>query len=113
MDDVCRRAGCSKGGLYHHFASKRALLGAVTAHLARCGAFAGHPEGALSRDVPPDTEARLVLEIWAEAARDEELRQELHAASPPEALAAILHAGLIVRRAAHAASPALGHEAAA
>jgi AcrR family transcriptional regulator len=26
VDDICRRAGMSKGGLYHHFPSKRDLL---------------------------------------------------------------------------------------
>ena len=29
MDDVCMAAGCSKGGLYHHFRTKHALLTAV------------------------------------------------------------------------------------
>ena len=26
VDRLCREAGCSKGGFYHHFASKRELL---------------------------------------------------------------------------------------
>ena len=26
VDRICREAGCSKGGFYHHFASKRELL---------------------------------------------------------------------------------------
>lgn len=113
MDEVCVRAGVSKGGLYHHFPSKRALLGAVAEHLTSAGAF----RGLAGTDVglTPESEARIVLEIWAEAARDEDLRRQLSDASahPAEALSAILHAGLIVRRAAHAATPAEPHEAAA
>jgi AcrR family transcriptional regulator len=104
MDEVCRRAGCSKGGLYHHFRSKRALLAAVVDRMASAGAFYGRPAVCLDGAVTPEQEARLVLEIWAEAARDGELRAQLMASARPsgDRLAAVLHAGLIVRRAVHA-----------
>jgi len=33
MDDICMAAGCSKGGLYHHFPTKSAVLGGVVERL--------------------------------------------------------------------------------
>lgn len=35
VNDIIREAGLSKGAFYHYFASKEALLGALTARLAR------------------------------------------------------------------------------
>jgi AcrR family transcriptional regulator len=77
MDDVCLAAGCSKGGLYHHFPTKRAVLTGVVDRMLRSGALlppfqvvAGLPEAAIGR---------VLVEIWAEAARDEALRDQLRA----------------------------------
>jgi AcrR family transcriptional regulator len=78
MEDICLAAGCSKGGLYHHFRTKNAVLSGVVDRLAARDAllppFA--PEAALAT---PGL-ARVLLEIWAEAARDEALRAQLRRA---------------------------------
>lgn len=78
MDDVCMAAGCSKGGLYHHFPTKSAVLVGVVDRLSRFGALLPRdsaPEGS----VPPQSLGRILIEIWAEAARDETLRTRLRA----------------------------------
>jgi AcrR family transcriptional regulator len=80
MDDVCMAAGCSKGGLYHHFRTKNAVLHSVVGRLTQTGAllppFAAS-DGAAS---PPGVSlGRVLIDIWAEAARDAELRAQLRA----------------------------------
>jgi AcrR family transcriptional regulator len=80
MDDVCLAAGCSKGGLYHHFRTKSALLGAIVDKLIVAGALlppfdAGEAEPLL----PPAAMGRVLLEVWSEAARDSDLREQLRA----------------------------------
>jgi AcrR family transcriptional regulator len=79
MEDICLAAGCSKGGLYHHFRTKRAVLGGVVDRLAARAALLPpfEPEGALA---VPGGIGRVLLEIWAEAARDEQLRSQLQQA---------------------------------
>lgn len=78
MDDVCMAAGCSKGGLYHHFRTKNAVLRGVVSRLAQTGAllppFAGS-DGAAS--LPAASLGRVLIDIWAAAARDAELRAQL------------------------------------
>lgn len=74
MDDVRLAAGCSKGGLYHHFPGKGALLAAAVDGLAE-----------LADQLPPDSaepaaalaRARLLVELWGEVARDRSLRERL------------------------------------
>ena len=77
MDDICLAAGCSKGGLYHHFRTKAAVLSEVVDRLALSGALmAPHPaEATLS--LPPQAFGRVLLEVWAEASRDQALRLQL------------------------------------
>jgi AcrR family transcriptional regulator len=78
MDDVCLAAGVSKGGLYHHFPTKRALLSSVLQRVVREGGLrrpASSDDAAISHPEAPL--GRIVLEIWAEAARDGELRGQL------------------------------------
>lgn len=79
MDDVCMAAGCSKGGLYHHFRTKGAVLRGVVSKLAQTGAlvppFASGEESAL----PAASLGRVLIDVWAEAARDAELRAQLRA----------------------------------
>jgi AcrR family transcriptional regulator len=74
MDDICLAAGCSKGGLYHHFAAKPAVLSAVVDRLAASGDLlpSGEPEFATPL-------GRVLVDIWAEAARDDGLRAQLQA----------------------------------
>ena len=60
MEDVCLAAGCSKGGLYHHFRTKHALLRSVVQRLASTGALLP-PFGAKIRRV----DALLVLLLSA------------------------------------------------
>lgn len=76
MDDICLAAGCSKGGLYHHFSTKGAVLAGVVDKMAATGA--------LVPPMPvPDASAaplgRVLIEIWAECARDAQLRDRLRA----------------------------------
>ncbi len=80
MDDVCMAAGCSKGGLYHHFRAKHAVLRAVVGKLALTGALiapftSSDPSGTLASG----SLGRVLIDIWAEAARDPDLRAALRA----------------------------------
>jgi AcrR family transcriptional regulator len=80
MDDVCMAAGCSKGGLYHHFRTKSAVLRGVVGRLAQDGsllpsAAASDGAGAL----PAASVGRVLVDVWAEAARDAQLRAQLGA----------------------------------
>jgi AcrR family transcriptional regulator len=80
MDDVCMAAGCSKGGLYHHFRTKNAVLRGVVGRLTRTGALLPPfraSDGTPS--LPAVSLGRVLIDIWAEAARDAELRAQLRA----------------------------------
>jgi AcrR family transcriptional regulator len=102
MDDVCLAAGCSKGGLYHHFRTKSALLAAAVDKLAAQGALNPPFEAATQPSLPAPALARVLLEVWAEAARDEALRERLRAAlaansaAPASPVAEMLHIGALV-----------------
>lgn len=79
MDDVCMAAGCSKGGLYHHFRTKSAVMRGVVARLAHDGSLL--PPTAPSNGAgasPAASVGRVLVDVWAEAARDAELRAQLH-----------------------------------
>ncbi len=80
MDDVSMAAGCSKGGLYHHFPAKSAVLSGVVQRLLAAGALLP-PFRAVSGDLslPPDAVARVLIEVWAEATHDAALREQLRA----------------------------------
>jgi AcrR family transcriptional regulator len=78
MDDVCMAAGCSKGGLYHHFPTKSAVLSGVVDRLTRFGALLPHT-ASTEASLPPQALGRMLIEIWTEAARDETLRLRLRA----------------------------------
>lgn len=74
MDDICLAAGCSKGGLYHHFRTKLAVLSGVVDRLGQTGGLLPpFAEGSLQHDAM----GRVLIEIWAEAARDGALREQL------------------------------------
>jgi AcrR family transcriptional regulator len=80
MDDVCMAAGCSKGGLYHHFRTKSAVLRGVVGRLAQDGSLlppAAPSDGAGA--VPAASVGRVLVDVWAEAARDAELQAQLGA----------------------------------
>ncbi|MBF6599544.1 MAG: helix-turn-helix transcriptional regulator [Dehalococcoidia bacterium] len=111
MDDVALAAGCSKGGLYHHFPQKSAVLTAVVERLIRIDALlppftATTGESAL----PAAAFGRVLVEIWAEAGRSEELRAQLRAgyeacldrtlmdrSRPGSGLAEILRIGTLIQ----------------
>lgn len=78
MDDVCLAAGCSKGGLYHHFATKSAVLAGVVDKLALSGVLTP-PFASATGDVQlqPAAIGRVLIEVWAEASRDDALRAQL------------------------------------
>ena len=80
MDEICMAAGCSKGGLYHHFPTKSAVLSSVVDKLARSGVLLPpfvSSDGSLT--LQPGAIGRVLLEVWAEAARDDGLRDRLRA----------------------------------
>ncbi len=78
MDDVCMAAGCSKGGLYHHFRTKHAVLSAVVARLAHTGSLLP-PYGVDTEHaaLPAASLGRVLIDVWTEAARDVDLREQL------------------------------------
>jgi AcrR family transcriptional regulator len=78
MDDVCMAAGCSKGGLYHHFPTKTAVLTGVMEHLNTRGGLLPPFAGA-ETTLPAQALGRVLIDIWTEAARDEALRSRLRA----------------------------------
>jgi AcrR family transcriptional regulator len=99
MEDICRESGCSKGGLYHHFPTKEAVLLGVIGRLRRLdglqppvdvvAAATGLPEAGLSR---------LLLDLWSEAARSAKIRALLVEAGDGEApLVALLRIGALVQ----------------
>jgi len=77
MDDICLAAGCSKGGLYHHFPTKSAVLTGVVDRLVRTGALLPPFRTSADLTLPPAALGRVLIEVWTEAARDEQLRQQL------------------------------------
>jgi len=77
MDDVCLAAGCSKGGLYHHFPTKAAVLSGVVDRLIQNGALL--PPFRPVPELPETAIGRVLIEVWAEAARDPALRAQLRA----------------------------------
>ena len=80
IDDVCLAAGTSKGGLYHHFPNKSAVLAGVVDRLAQIGALRPPFEpGAGEASLSPRAIGQVLIEVWAEAARDEALRARLRA----------------------------------
>jgi AcrR family transcriptional regulator len=101
MDDICLAAGCSKGGLYHHFRSKPAVLAAVVDRLAATAAllppFAEDGAGGASAS------GRVLLDVWAEGARDPALRERLRAgyarlSRNDSGLPALLRIGAFIER---------------
>jgi AcrR family transcriptional regulator len=79
MDDICLAAGCSKGGLYHHFPTKGAVLSGVVDRLAVSGGLVPPLPADVRGVLPPQALGRVLIEIWTEAARNEALRQRLRA----------------------------------
>jgi AcrR family transcriptional regulator len=74
MEDISLAAGCSKGGLYHHFRTKSAVLASVVDLLADRGALLP-PTPAVATSASGT--GRVLLEAWSEAARDPGLRDRL------------------------------------
>jgi AcrR family transcriptional regulator len=92
-DEICREASITPGGLYHYFGSKEEIIAAFIQQTATNGAArlhgmireSGDAQSAF-RDVSafffnmmtdPDVDniARLDVEIWAEAVKNDKLRQ--------------------------------------
>ena len=111
MDDICMAAGCSKGGLYHHFRTKNAVLQGVVGKLALTGALV--PPFQVSEDLPGvsiTSLGRVLIDVWAESARDADLRALLRdgysasagTASVGTRLADILRVGALIQMLAQA-----------
>ncbi len=101
MDAVRLAADISKGGLYHHFPTKGAVLAGVVGELARRSdlplRLQGRPRGG---PLAPEAMACLLLDIWRVAARDEHLRASLariYATADAEPLAQILADGAVTQ----------------
>ncbi|HXK34141.1 MAG TPA: helix-turn-helix domain-containing protein, partial [Dehalococcoidia bacterium] len=78
MDDICLAAGCSKGGLYHHFPNKGQVLSSVVKLLIEVdGILPPLDRAAAATGVPAASLGRVLIEVWAEAARDDALRAQL------------------------------------
>lgn len=73
MEAIAEAAGCSKGGLYHHFKNKHEILLRSTQELAATGALHVFEE---SQDGAAEWGAFLV-DLWAEASRSADLREIL------------------------------------
>ncbi len=81
MDDVRLAAGVSKGGLYHHFASKSAVLAAVVERLAQTQTLLTPPRTPNQTLSAEDASTgRLLIEVWSKAMSDADLRTQLQAA---------------------------------
>jgi len=109
MDDICMAAGCSKGGLYHHFPTKSAVLGGVVERLLVQRALLP-PFTASDATLPAQALGRVLIDIWTEATRDEVLRTRLRtvyeshldqslqsAAGSDTALSTILRIGTLIQ----------------
>lgn len=78
MDDICLAAGCSKGGLYHHFPTKAHVLAGVVKRLIELKAILPPLDAAAAiTGVPATGLGRVLIEIWAEASRSAEIREQL------------------------------------
>jgi AcrR family transcriptional regulator len=105
MDDICLAAGCSKGGLYHHFPTKGAVLSAVVGRLATSGAIVPPFDAGAESALSSAALGRVLIEVWTEAARDETLRAQLRAAYeahvdrrlPEAGVAEILRIGALIQ----------------
>ncbi|MEX0749402.1 MAG: TetR/AcrR family transcriptional regulator [Dehalococcoidia bacterium] len=91
MDDICMAAGCSKGGLYHHFPTKSAVLTGVVERLTAFGGLLP-PFREQDAPLPPQALGRVLIDIWTEAARDEALRARTEAN-----LSTILRIGTLIQ----------------
>lgn len=104
MEDICRESRTSKGGLYHHFPTKQAVLLASLARLRRLDGGRGllPPVGPLTAatGLPAGGFSRFLLDVWSEAARSEDVAKaaSLHLAQPSdERLVAILSVGAMLQ----------------
>jgi AcrR family transcriptional regulator len=77
MDDVCLAAGCSKGGLYHHYPTKQAVLAAVVDRLVAADALVPERGTAAAGGLTAEALGRVLIEVFAEAMHDGALRERL------------------------------------
>ncbi len=82
VDHICLAAGCSKGGLYHHFNGKQAIVAAAVRRLEASKALLP-PFEASEDELLPGTNGlgRVLIEVWSAAAKDEALREQLSTAA--------------------------------
>lgn len=96
MEDISVEAGCSKGGLYHHFRTKTDVLTAVARRMASEHALsAPYGESAAKLGLTPDAYGRLLVDLWAEAVRTLELR-EVELGAGLGAVAQMVAAGALI-----------------
>jgi AcrR family transcriptional regulator len=81
MDDICLAARCSKGGLYHHFRSRKAILEGVIDRLAReRGLLPPFSAPAAALGLSEEGLGYVVVELWSEASRQDALRDRVREA---------------------------------
>ena len=113
MDDVCLAAGCSKGGLYHHFRGKGEIIAALIRRLEAGNALLPPFEASEDEGLPgAGGVGRVLIELWSAAAKDSAraagLRDQLSAAygarngadhdAPGDVLAQLLQMGALVEQ---------------
>lgn len=78
IDEISQKAGFSKGAFYFHFESKEAMLGAMVEYLGKLGLLWPPFPKFCPELVMTDAQIEaVVFEIWIEARRKPEIRQEL------------------------------------
>lgn len=113
MEDICRESRTSKGGLYHHFATKEAVLLSALERVHRVGGWQAAAQE-LSIDSGTDDShvmrglQRLVIDVWGAAFRSEAVLTAATAAhgQPGGPLTALLVNGQLVQALVQQARPA-------
>jgi AcrR family transcriptional regulator len=81
MDEFCVAAGCSKGGLYHHFRTKTDVLRAVIDRLHEADALVPpFRDTQVSLGLAPADVGRVLVEVFSAAARNADVQTQLRAA---------------------------------
>jgi AcrR family transcriptional regulator len=79
MEDICRESRTSKGGLYHHFATKEAVLLSALDLVQRVGGWQAVAQRLSVEEGTTDSHVvqglqRLVIDVWGAAFRSEPVR---------------------------------------
>ena len=124
MDDICMAAGLSKGGLYHHFSTKGAVLAGVVDRLITLDALAPPFSSAAGATLlSSGALGRVLVDVWAEASRDTGLAERLRSGAAARwqgkitdqdehQLTEILHLGALIQETTRGEDPGASEAAA-